>query len=70
MAPAVSTLAIHADDKHNEIPKHLAYGIQDVAPALHVSATFRYSNNPDDLVEARNLDVSVTAMCRRVLNRV
>jgi cystathionine beta-lyase len=53
MPLSLSTLAIHGDDEHNNIP----HGIQDVAPALHVSTTFRYSNNPDHLVEARYYDV-------------
>jgi cystathionine beta-lyase len=57
MPLSLSTLAIHGDDEHNNIPDQIAYGIQDVAPALHVSTTFRYSNNPDHLVEARYYDV-------------
>ena len=44
-----STLAIHADD-------HLNTAI-DVAPPLHVSTTFRYANNPKDLVPAVESDV-------------
>ncbi|KAJ9636408.1 hypothetical protein H2201_003572 [Coniosporium apollinis] len=39
-----ATLAIHADDSLNSST--------DVAPALHVSTTFRYAHNPDDLVPA------------------
>jgi len=39
---ASSTLAIHADDRLNQAT--------DVAPALHVSTTFRYSSDPDQLV--------------------
>lgn len=41
---ALSTLSIHADDPLNSIT--------DVAPAMHVSTTFRYSHNPDKLVPA------------------
>ncbi|ESZ90126.1 putative Uncharacterized trans-sulfuration enzyme [Sclerotinia borealis F-4128] len=51
--PALSSLSlssktIHADDFLNES--------QDVAPPLHVSTTFRYSNNPDDLVALSDVD--------------
>ncbi|KAF6226350.1 hypothetical protein HO133_009216 [Letharia lupina] len=42
-----STLAIHADDQLNRST--------DVSPALHVSTTFRYASNPDDLVPAKDL---------------
>ncbi|KAF2454722.1 hypothetical protein BDY21DRAFT_352562 [Lineolata rhizophorae] len=38
---SLSTLAIHADDEINTY--------NDVAPALHVSTTFRYASNPDEL---------------------
>ncbi|PGH06292.1 cystathionine beta-lyase [Blastomyces parvus] len=37
-----ATLALHADDALNVVT--------DVAPPLHLSTTFRYSNNPDELV--------------------
>ncbi|WEW59011.1 hypothetical protein PRK78_004479 [Emydomyces testavorans] len=37
-----ATIAIHADDPLNVV--------EDVAPPLHVSTTFRYSDNPEDLV--------------------
>lgn len=37
-----STLALHADDELNIV--------RDVAPPLHLSTTFRYSNNPEDLI--------------------
>ncbi|KAJ5895638.1 hypothetical protein N7495_007329 [Penicillium taxi] len=37
-----STRSIHADDVLNVV--------DDVAPPIHVSTTFRYSNNPDDLI--------------------
>lgn len=37
-----ATQALHADDRLNMVP--------DVAPPIHLSTTFRYSNNPDELV--------------------
>lgn len=37
-----STRSLHADDALNVV--------SDVAPPLHVATTFRYSDNPDDLV--------------------
>lgn len=46
----LSTLAIHADDNLNRTA--------DVSPALHVSTTFRYAANPDELRPARDVDVS------------
>ncbi|CCX31106.1 pyridoxal phosphate-dependent transferase [Pyronema domesticum] len=39
---SLATLAIHADE-------HLA-PVTDIAPPLHVSTTYRYVSNPDDLV--------------------
>ena len=39
-----STLALHADNVLDECT--------DVAPALHVSTTFRYSSHPNELVPA------------------
>ena len=50
-AHSVSTLAVHADDHLNRNP--------DVAPPIHLSTTFRYSANPDDLVPAADQDASV-----------
>ena len=44
-----STLAIHGDDHLNRST--------DVAPALHVSTTFRYASNPSELVPAKDLEV-------------
>jgi cystathionine gamma-synthase len=38
---SLSTLAIHSDDVLNVVP--------DVAPAMHVSTTFRYSKEPEKL---------------------
>ncbi|KAL9122734.1 MAG: hypothetical protein Q9187_000715 [Circinaria calcarea] len=49
---AQSTQAIHADD-------HLK-SVNDVAPPLHVSTTFRYAENPEDLKPAEELDANVT----------
>lgn len=37
-----STLSLHADDPVNVVT--------DVAPPLHVATTFRYPDNPEDLV--------------------
>ncbi len=39
--PGSATLALHADDPLNLVP--------DVAPPLHLSTTYRYSDNPKDL---------------------
>jgi hypothetical protein len=50
-ALSLSSQTIHADDFLNT-------GIQDVAPALHVSTTFRYSSNPTELVPAAQIDVN------------
>lgn len=50
---SLSSKSIHADDFLNKG--------QDVAPALHVSTTFRYSKNPDDLVPAADRDVCLLA---------
>ena len=47
-----STVAIHSDDSLNQAA--------DVAPAIHVSTTFRYTDDPDDLVPAKDLTVSPT----------
>ncbi|QSZ30980.1 hypothetical protein DSL72_000541 [Monilinia vaccinii-corymbosi] len=46
---SLSSQTVHADDFLNRG--------QDVAPALHVSTTFRYSNNPDHLVPLSELDL-------------
>lgn len=46
---SLSSKTIHADDFLNKG--------QDVAPPMHVSTTFRYSNNPDTLVPAAEVDV-------------
>lgn len=46
---AQATQAIHADD-------HLK-SVDDVAPPLHVSTTFRYAEDPADLKPAAELNV-------------
>ncbi|KAI9815602.1 MAG: hypothetical protein M1832_005463 [Thelocarpon impressellum] len=46
---AQSTLAVHGDDFLNST--------RDVAPALHVSSTYRYAEEPDALVVAAEADV-------------
>jgi hypothetical protein len=46
---SLSSQAIHADDYLNKG--------QDVAPPLHVSTTFRYSNDPSKLQKWQDLDV-------------
>lgn len=47
---SLSSKAVHADDYLNDS--------QDVAPALHVSTTFRYSSNPDKLTPLSDTEVS------------
>ena len=49
---SLSSRTVHADD---HISVHRA-----VAPALHVSTTFRYSDDPDQLLGWGNVDVSET----------
>ncbi|KAL8768069.1 MAG: hypothetical protein Q9209_005612 [Squamulea sp. 1 TL-2023] len=46
------TQAIHADDSLNTT--------SDVAPPLHVSTTFRYTDDPQDLVPIADTDISIT----------
>jgi hypothetical protein len=46
---SLSSKTIHADDFLNKG--------QDVAPPLHVSTTFRYSNKPDALIPVAERDV-------------
>lgn len=48
----LASRSVHADDYMNS---H-----QAVAPALHVSTTFRYAKDPDRLVQWENLDVSLS----------
>ncbi|KAJ9105567.1 hypothetical protein QFC19_003549 [Naganishia cerealis] len=61
MSPSTSaklaTLTIHADDAVNTLPASGGREVADVAPALHVSTTFRYPRNPDELVEAKDVDL-------------
>ncbi|KAL8810545.1 MAG: hypothetical protein Q9200_002491 [Gallowayella weberi] len=47
-----STRAMHADDLLNSTP--------DVAPPLHVSTTFRYADDPKDLVPVEDVDIDTT----------
>lgn len=48
---SMSSRAVHADDG---ISAHRA-----VAPAMHVSTTFRYDDDPDKLSSLGNIDVSL-----------
>lgn len=48
---SLSSQAVHADD-------FLNLG-QDVAPAMHVSTTFRYSENPDKLKPLSHMTVRI-----------
>lgn len=41
-----ATQALHADDRLNLVT--------DVAPPIHLSTTFRYSNDPNDLVPSED----------------
>lgn len=45
----LSSQTVHADDSLNTY--------DDVAPALHVSTTFRYSKDPDSLVPFADMEV-------------
>jgi hypothetical protein len=42
LEPALSTLALHADDAVD--------AVTDVAPPMHLSTIFRYADNPEDLI--------------------
>lgn len=44
--PGISTNAIHADQVHNRVI--------DVVPPINVSTTYRYPDNPDDLLLAKD----------------
>lgn len=46
---SMASLTVHADDYINSN--------QAVAPPMHVSTTFRYSDDPEKLRPGRNLDV-------------
>jgi cystathionine gamma-synthase len=54
---SLSSRAVHAD---NGIQSHRA-----VAPAMHVSTTFRYSDDPDALRSWDNTDVSADLSLNR-----
>lgn len=59
---SLSSQAIHADDFLNVN--------QDVAPALHVSTTFRYSKIPDKLVPSHQIEVRegmISKLCSKYL---
>ncbi|PWY77058.1 cystathionine gamma-synthase [Aspergillus heteromorphus CBS 117.55] len=67
MAPAnremgTSTRALHADDALNLVA--------DVAPPLHVATTFRYSDNPDDLVPLADITNSDPNKTKHIYSRV
>lgn len=47
---SLASQTVHADD---HVSVHRA-----VAPAMHVATTFKYSNNPDELANGGNTDVS------------
>ena len=47
---SLASRSVHADDHTNT---HTA-----VAPPMHVSTTFRYAENPDELVPWSDVDVS------------
>src|SRR4051812_10002818 len=47
---SAATLGVHADDILNDST--------DVAPALHVSTTFRYTSDPDQLIPISEKEVS------------
>ena len=55
---SLSSKTIHADDFLN--------AGHDVAPPLHVSTTFRYSNNPDALLPAAEHEVGTYGSASRV----
>ena len=58
-AAGPSTLSLHADDPANVVT--------DVAPPLHVSTTFRYPDNPEDLVPVADSE-NVCQLIYLVLN--
>lgn len=63
---SISTQTVHADDALNTLPPSLGVELQDVAPALHVSTTFRYSRDPEQLKEVNEVDVS--GSCFRLMS--
>ncbi|WWC64923.1 uncharacterized protein I303_107537 [Kwoniella dejecticola CBS 10117] len=52
----LATIGVHGDDSLNAVSSAHRQ-VQDIAPALHVSTTYRYSNNPEELLEANDLDL-------------
>lgn len=59
---SLSSRAVHADD---HISAHRA-----IAPAMHVSTTFRYSDDPAQLLGWDNIDVSPHNMPPVYVNQV
>ncbi|MCJ1394349.1 hypothetical protein MMC18_007227 [Xylographa bjoerkii] len=49
---SAATQAIHADDHLNRI--------EDVAPPVHVATTFRYHDDPDQLIPSTDLEASLS----------
>ncbi|MCJ1317960.1 hypothetical protein MMC15_003287 [Xylographa vitiligo] len=49
---SAATQAIHADDHLNRI--------EDVAPPVHVATTFRYHDDPDQLIPSTNLSAPIS----------
>lgn len=47
---SLSSRAVHADDHLNNVT--------DVAPPMHLSTTFRYDDNPENLLPWADRDVS------------
>lgn len=52
-----STQSLHADDALNVV--------SDVAPPLHLSTTFRYSDDPSELFPAADLNSVCIVQCLR-----
>ncbi|KAF1990297.1 cystathionine gamma-synthase [Aulographum hederae CBS 113979] len=59
---SLETLAIHADDHLNKNT--------DVAPAMHVSTTFRYSNDPEELRPIADEELEITDSTPPVYSRL
>ena len=53
-AAGSSTRSLHADDELNVVT--------DVAPPLHLSTTYRYPENPDELKPCADITVCINAM--------
>ncbi|KAK2798202.1 hypothetical protein FQN51_007888 [Onygenales sp. PD_10] len=56
-----ATLALHADDPVNVVT--------DVAPPMHLSTTFRYSDNPDELIPCAELDPTTIPPTTHIYSR-